>query len=152
LNDVTVDETGAVYVSDSSATKIYKVAPDRSYTLFAQGEHVNGVNGLAVQGDTVWMTAGSQKKVISLDQAGKKTGEKAVPAGGLDGLVVLEDGAQLVSSWDAHAVYHAPADGAFAPLLTDLSSPADIGYDTKRNLILVPLFDENKMIARPMAQ
>jgi hypothetical protein len=37
--------------------------------------------------------------------------------------------------------------GSFDVLIADLKSPADIGYDTKRGRLLVPLLLENTVLA-----
>ena len=67
------------------------------------------------------------------------------------GRVLRPGGRLLLSSWAAKSVFITPAspaaDGgvAFEPLITELTSPADIGYDVKRRQLLVPLFHENAL-------
>jgi hypothetical protein len=63
-----------------------------------------------------------------------------LPTGGLDGLVRLADGSLFVSSWDGKAVYHVDPQGQVHTILENIESPADIGYDTKRGRLLIPVF------------
>jgi hypothetical protein len=73
---------------------------------------------------------------------GKKTSVAKIPKGSLDGLVHLADGSFLVSSWESKTVYRGKGS-QFKPIVENVDSPADIGYDTKRHRLLVPHFMEN---------
>ena len=48
-----------------------------------------------------------------------------------------------MSSWEGGAIYKGKPGGEFAPVVPHLESPADIGWDSKRKRVLVPLFNEN---------
>ena len=61
-------------------------------------------------------------------------------------MVVLEDGRVIFSSWGAKSIFEKKADNSFETIASDLESPADIGFDTKRKRILVPLFMVNKVV------
>jgi hypothetical protein len=41
-------------------------------------------------------------------------------------------------------------DGTFSVLAESLDAPADMGIDTKRNYLLVPLFEQNKVAILPL--
>jgi len=49
-------------------------------------------------------------------------------------------------------VYLGTADGQFSPLMADLKAPADIGYDTQRNQVLVPMFMDNAIQIQKLPQ
>ena len=87
---------------------------------------------------------------LEASHAGEKASAAELPGGSLDGLVLLAGGDVLVSSWDAKSVYRGPLAGPFEAIITDMDAPADIGFDTKRNLVLVPKFAENKVELRPL--
>ncbi|CAN5229767.1 hypothetical protein BH23GEM2_BH23GEM2_25060 [soil metagenome] len=57
---------------------------------------------------------------------------------------VLGDGRVLVSSW-ADSTVHVLEAGALRPLITGVPAPADIGVDTRRNRVAVPLFMDNRV-------
>ena len=58
--------------------------------------------------------------------------------GQLDGVEVLADGAIVFTSW-ADSSVHLLADGVDRPLIRQVPVAADIGIDTKRNRLAVPL-------------
>jgi sugar lactone lactonase YvrE len=68
------------------------------------------------------------------------------PKGGLDGVVDTGAGI-LVSSWAEKGIYKGTVGGAFELAMSGLTAPADIGFDSKRKLVLVPHFMENKVVA-----
>ena len=72
------------------------------------------------------------------------------PQGGLDGLLKLKDGRFLISSWNGSAIYILNKDDTYSVLADSLDAPADLGFDTKRNLVLVPLFKQNKVVFLPI--
>ena len=97
----------------------------------------------------VWVVTFGANELYQLDK-GKKTNVVTLPKGSLDGLVHLDDGAFLVSSWDGKAVYRGPQSGPFTPVLENINAPADIGYDTKRKRLLVPHFMDSIVTIHPM--
>jgi streptogramin lyase len=65
-------------------------------------------------------------------------------AGQFDGVEITHDGAMWVSSWADSSVYrYENAQGS--SLIKGVPSPADIGYDAKRNRILIPVFTGNRV-------
>ena len=98
--------------------------------------------------------------IFRLTSGGPQQLAKA-PAGGLDGVVDWEaGGGLLVSSWGGKAIYRvelsAGKDAAVTTVFGEekggaLESPADIGFDQKRQRLLIPLFKENKLLIRPVA-
>jgi len=85
-----------------------------------------------------------------VDTEGKRHEVTKAPKGSLDGLLLLEDGRYLLSSWAGSALYVREKDGSFSIVAEALDAPADIGLDTKRNRVLVPLFKENKVVILPL--
>jgi acetyl esterase/lipase/sugar lactone lactonase YvrE len=147
LNDVAAAEDGTVYVTDSGTGVIHRINPDR--TLEQAGQTKNP-NGIQVRGDKVLVTGGSNQ-IFRLGDDGALTPEFEGPAGGLDGLILLEDGGVLVSSWMGSAVYRIDADGQVTELFSGLNAPADIGFDTKRAVVLIPHFKDDRVEARPLS-
>jgi streptogramin lyase len=160
LNDVAVGPDGTVYVTDSGLKAgpqgFAPAGTDAVYRFDAAGRPVavakdtslgrpNGV--LADSAGLVVVTFGSGA-AFRLDASGKRTDLAKPPAGSLDGVVRLADGSLLVSSWEGKAVYRlAPGAAGWSTAADSVESPADIGYDTKRQRVLIPLFTPSEVRA-----
>jgi hypothetical protein len=152
LNDLASDGK-AVYVSDTGmkagangfeptgTDAIWKITADKPQKI-ASGSELNRPNGVEVVDGKVWVVSFGANELYQIDK-GKKTNVTKLPKGSLDGLVHLGDGSFLVSSWDGKAVYRGKPGGNFATVVSNVDSPADIGYDAKRHRLLVPHFTEN---------
>ena len=117
--------------------------------LLASGKDLNRPNGVAISAGNVWAVSFGGNELYGISD-GKKTSVVTLPAGSLDGLEPLDDGTFLVSSWDSKTVYRGSSAGPFQPVVENVDSPADIGFDSKRQLILVPHFMENKVSIHPL--
>jgi hypothetical protein len=62
--------------------------------------------------------------------------------------VRLTDGTLLVSSWEAKAIYRVSPDGQVSTVADSLESPADLGWDSRRSRLLIPLFQANAIEVR----
>lgn len=159
LNDLAVGPDGMLYVSDSglnpdfssSGTDAVYRFEDGEPVAVAEGTELGGPNGLAVIDGEVVVVTFSAPQVMTVPATG---GEPAVltelPGGQLDGVVILDDGSMLVSSWETSSVYHVPAmaEGEVTTLVEGVPSPADIGWDARRSKILIPIFQENRVEIR----
>lgn len=108
---------------------------------------------------TVWVVSFGGDTLRAFGPRGEPRGVARLPAGGLDGLVAfhgtLDGGTFLVSSWKAQAVFRGTLKGgklvgAFEPVFEHLRAPADIGWDTKRQRLLVPRFEEDAVQILPL--
>ena len=159
LNDVAVTSDGRVLVSDTGmkasakgfepagTDAVYALDKAKKLTTIAKAGELGAPNGLLSSGDKIWVATFGSGELYALDSKGKKTNAQKLPKGTLDGIVRLPNGDLLVSSWEASAVYRGKPGGDFTPVIENVKSPADIGYDTKRNRVLVPLFESNEMQA-----
>jgi outer membrane protein assembly factor BamB len=144
LNDVAAQDDRTVYVTDSGTGVIHRISADGA---LAQAGQVENPNGIQVRGETILVTGGSNQ-IFQLGDDGALTPMYGTPNGGLDGLIMLDDGTVLVSSWMGAAVYQIEADGQVSELFSDINTPADIGFDTQRQLVLIPHFEEDRVEAR----
>lgn len=155
INDMATDGH-SLYVSDTGLAMgpgetfrptgtdaIWKITDDRA-TKIASGPALGHPNGLDVVDGKLWVVTFGGTELYELD-GGKKTHVTNLPAGELDGLLHLEDGSRLVASWLGAAVYRGRVDGTFQAVLSGVPAPADIGYDTKRHRLLVPLSTSNQV-------
>lgn len=156
-NDVTA-HGGVVYVSDSAFDKTFKPGKtqavweikDGKAKKLASGLELGGPNGLLAQGDDLWVAA-ANGELYKLTKDGKRDAVEKMAAGSLDGIIADKDGTLHVSSWDGKTIYTG-TPGSWTKSAGELTSPADIGYDPKRNLTLVPVFLENRIEIQPTAK
>jgi sugar lactone lactonase YvrE len=157
LNDVAVCPEGHVFVTDSGLTAtasgfgptgtdaIYRVELGAEPVQVASGETLGRPNGIAITDDAIYVVTFGAAELLTLSHEGAITARTTLPAGGLDGLVLLPGGDFLVSSWEASAVFRGRPGGEFRPVVEGVGSPADLGFDTRRSLLLVPLFVGNEV-------
>jgi len=154
LNDIAISSDDKVYVSDSGlkpgkdglepdgSDAVYVIEKGKTKIL-AESKDLSGPNGLALVGAELVVATFGSDEIYKLGDKGEKTSVTHLPAGGLDGIVVLGGDELLVSSWKASAVFRGKLGGKFDVAVPELKTPADIGYDTKRKRLLVPHFMEN---------
>jgi len=164
LNDIAVAPDGTVYVSDTGLKSgkdgalepakkdaIYKIGSDGKLSTLIKGEQLGLPNGLYADATGLYV-ATWQGSLYRITPDGKQEPAVKAPGAQLDGLIQTADGQVLVSSWEKSTVYVGTPDGQFSPLMADLKSPADIGYDSKRGQVLVPLFTENSVQIQKVPQ
>ncbi|MFH0883535.1 MAG: hypothetical protein V2A56_11160 [bacterium] len=161
LNDVVADGQGGVYVSDSGLNPdfsasgtdaVYHVLADWSVETVAKGKELMRPNGLAMVDGTLLCITFGGKSLLKIGMDGTISTEAELPGGSLDGIEQAKDGRLLISSWETKTVYAVDGEGTATALVTDVESPADIGYDGKRNLVLIPLFSLDAISVVPVGQ
>lgn len=154
-NDIVAAPDGGAYVSDSAVQfgvmgpeaagtdQIYFIDKAGKVKVFAKSADLGGPNGLAIgRGNMILVNTIKADEVYWLTDKGTRDVVTKVPGGQLDGLLAIDDNL-IVSSWKTETVYRGPLGGAFTPLVTKVKGVADIGYDSKRNRLLVPRFTED---------
>lgn len=143
LNDITVNDKGIVYVSDSRTKRIYKIENDVPSIYL---DSINGVNGLKAIGEDLYILGG--KSFLKAD-ADKKISKIAELPNGGDGLEPIGNGDFLCSSWGGY-VYYVYADGKIDLLLDthlEKKNTADIGYDPVKKIVYIPTFYKKTVMA-----
>ncbi len=161
LNALSPSEDGSVFVSDtglkvgtegfepSGTDAIYRIAPDGALEKLIDGDELLRPNGVVWTPEGLWsVTFGSNQLFMVAN--GEKTNVVELPSGSLDGLLALEGGDVLLSSWDSQSVYRGPVAGPFEVVVENVNTPADIGFDSKRQLILVPQFGDSIVVLHPL--
>lgn len=153
LNDV-ASADGGVLVTDTGVNAkfepvgtdaIYRVGKDDTVTTILTDKTLGGPNGIW-GGDArgmIWVVTFGSGEIYAIDADGKKQPATKLPTGQLDGLIGLDSGEMLVSSWEGSVVYRGKPGGEWKAVVENVKSPADLGWDRKRGRVLVPLFMEN---------
>lgn len=161
LNDLAPASDGGVYLTDtgfrltaddgfepSGSDAVYHITSTGDvHTIIADPE-LGGPNGVVEADGDIWVvTYGSGEMFRVAD--GQRADLTTIAAGGLDGLLFI-DGRLVVSSWGSQEVHVGEPGGEFTASLTGLQSPADIGYDAVRGVLLIPLFELDEVRVVPL--
>ncbi|MDP1640021.1 MAG: hypothetical protein Q8L61_03795 [Hyphomicrobium sp.] len=157
LNDVTVDAQGNVYVSDSSASTVWRLAGGK-LEKWIDDPALKFPNGLYVDGDRLivaaWGAPGTSAQssapsnLLSISLADKKISDlgDGTPVGNLDGIEPIGDDF-LVTDWVAGALYRIDRTGKATQQLDLDQGSADIGYVPETGLLLIPMMMSEKLVA-----
>lgn len=158
LNGITPGADNFVYVTDTGYSEntetpgldgIYKVSANGQYETLMKHKDLGRPNGILAENEkTLFVTFGSNK-IQSISSDSLKLFSK-LPGGKLDGFLKLDDGRYLVSSWKTSSIYMVEENGDVTLLANTLDAPADLGFDTQRKQILVPLFKKNQVVILPL--
>jgi hypothetical protein len=143
LNDITVDNKGIVYVSDSRRAKIWRIENDKPFLFL---DSVRGVNGLKAIGDELYFGAG--RNFLKADKNKNITKIVELPQG-IDGIEPVGNGDFIVTAWSGY-IFYVTGDGKFESLLdshNEKMNTADIGYDPAKRIVYVPTFNAKKIVA-----
>ena len=146
LNDVSADENGTVYVTDSRARRVYEVK-DSKASMLLDSSKLKGPNGILKQkGNLYVLDAGGMYR---MEKDGSLTKLAEGMEGGTDGIENVGGSDFLVSTWGG-VVYYVAADGTKQVLLdgrADKINSADIGYDAAKRIVYIPTFWKNSVVA-----
>jgi streptogramin lyase len=161
LNDVAVGPDGTVYftdtgvrfgaagMEDTGTDAVYRLSGDSAVAV-AQGADLGRPNGLTPDSTGLMVVTFGSGAIYHLDPlTGRRTDLPAPPQGQLDGVVRLTDGSVLVSSWAGAGVFRL-GQGRVGRVGDSVPSPADIGLDAKRSRVLIPVFNENRVLIQPV--
>jgi len=157
LNDPAFGPDGALYFTDTGIRFDAKGAvshpgPDRVFKLAGRTVTDAIRDTLEWPNGITWDKANARFIIVAYGGPAImawKPGEKTVTQiahgpGGFDGVEFTNAGRLLVSSW-ADSTVSAYETGQEVKLITGVPSPADIGYDAKRNRVMVPIFTGNRV-------
>jgi sugar lactone lactonase YvrE len=157
LNDIAAAPDGSIYVTDTGirfdanggmshpgTDQIFKITGRKVTVLKA--DSLNAPNGITWDPANGRFIIGpfSGTALLAWKEGDKTPATIAKGPGQYDGVEVLPDGRVLVSSWADSSVY-AVQNGTFTKVVPNVSGPADIGFDSKRNVLAVPRFNDGKI-------
>jgi sugar lactone lactonase YvrE len=160
LSDLAAGPRGEVYVSDtgfepwaagfrpSGTDAVYRIEGAKAVPLI-KSSRLGFPTGLQVDQGGVWVVTRSGELFLAPAAGGKQMSQK-LPRATLDGIVKTNDGELLISSWDGKCIFRRKKDGSFDQIGDRVSSPADIGYDSKRNRVLIPLLTKHMLVIHPL--
>ena len=154
LNDVAVGPDGSLHVTDTGikmtrkgvlypgGDRVFAVGPGGAVRTVAEGRQLGRPNGIT------WDPDGKRWIVVSFDPFRSEVyalrpgrAERTVLGRGpgrFDGVERLADGRILVTSWSDSSL-HVFEGGRSERVVRGLWQPADLGVDTRRGLVAIPL-------------
>lgn len=159
LNDVAAGPDGSIYVTDTGVhfdekgamthpghDQIIKLTARKPSVALKSDSSLKAPNGIAWDGVNRRFVLGPfNDKAVSAWKEGDTTVTAiASGPGSYDGVEVLGDGRILVTSW-ADSSVQVFSNGAFHKVVGNVEAPADIGVDTKRNVVAVPRFNAGRV-------
>ena len=160
LNDVAVGPDGSLYITDTGLTfdasgamahpgptQIFRVSGRTGTVAFRSDSLLRGPNGITWDAaNTRFIVAPFDDSVLVAWKPGDSTVTRvATGPGGYDGIEVLADGRILVTSWTDSAVHAIASNGSVTQVIANIEAPADLGVDTKRNVVAVPRFTAGRV-------
>ena len=113
-------------------------------SVVARRPNLGGPFALVATETGLWVTCTGSNELLLLVPSADGTpvddaGRLPLPGQAPRGVVALPDGTFVITSETGGAAYRGYRDGPFQPIVTDLESPADVGYDARRQRLLIPL-------------
>ena len=152
LTGITADKAGNLFVSDTNSNAIYRLDPTKEFavTLVVQDDALAGPRGLAVHPRTGHLTGVSWEggKIFEVSESGVITELLANSFfsrrfSNLDGIAFDRFGSMYISDMTAGKVWRILSNLKKQVIAEFLVSPAGIGIDREKHLILVPYLYAN---------
>jgi sugar lactone lactonase YvrE len=155
LNDITIDAEGSVYFTDSDTDKIHMLA-NGEVSTFMSDSSLQRPNGLFAEDGQLLLASANGGFFAPIEMSTKEVQAPwmtDIPSA--DGIVKTTDGNYVVSTWQGEVHYVNASDQASQKLLDTKAqeiNSADIGYVPGENLVLVPTFYNNRVVAYRLGQ
>lgn len=146
LNDIAIDQQGRVYISDMKKNMIYRFA-DGKLEKWLESELLVSPNGLF--SDHLNLMIGTKNRILKVNTESMSIETYIENTGGIDGLEAVGGGMYIFSNWLGH-IHIADPETKNILLLdstTDKINAADINYIPSKQLLLVPTFLDNRVMA-----
>jgi len=144
LNDVAACKNGMIFVSDTRTAEVY-VLDDKKFKLWMKGEPMQTPNGLMTEKGHLFI---GDRNIYKVNIKTKKITKIIEDAGGVDGLEKNNEGEFVFSNWPGMIWIH--RDGKNIKLHDSTEQEiktADIDFASDLNLVLVPTFYDNQIVA-----
>lgn len=147
-NEIVVSDMGAKLgaagLEPTGTDAILRIRGEQ-VTDVIRGAELGQPNGLLYEESGIWVVTFGSGELYRIAE-GERRDVNKLPFGPLDGIVRALDGELMLSSWGRNSVFKGRQNRELVAELEAVESPADIGYDAKRNRLLVPLFDKNALV------
>lgn len=144
LNDVSACKNGMIFVSDTRTAKIH-ILKDSTFRVWMSGEPLETPNGLMAENGKLFI---GDKNIYEVDIKTEKIKMIIENAGGVDGLVKNNSGEFVFSNWPGRIfINHNGENIKLLDSTEEKINTADLDFDKKHDLIIVPTFYDNRVVA-----
>ena len=147
LNDISIDKNGKIYVSGSNSNKIFAIEKNKIKLLME--DEFDRPNGLLAEEERLLNITSGGSTLYEIDYEKLEKKQIATDLGHGDGIAAVGDGTYLLSDWKGR-IFYMDADNNITTLLDTREknmNTADISYHQELNLVFVPTFFDNRVIA-----
>ena len=158
LNDIAIAPNGAIYITDTGIRfddvgnilhpgpdRVFRIGPDRKVSVAVRGDTLGRPNGITLDavGRRFIIVQFGGKAVMAWKPGDKAPTVVARGVGGFDGVEIV-GGKIVASSWTDSSITRFDSTTG-TKIISGVPSPADIGYDAKRNRVLIPILSGNRV-------
>jgi len=147
LNDISIDKNGILYVTDTERGNIHRIETSNNNALSTFLTGLKSVNGVLIIGEDIYFLSAGTLWKSDKNKVVTKIAESMDES--TDGLEQTKTGNFIVSCWTG-IIYEVKPNGGKIVLLDTRQqklNTADIGFDAEKNMIYVPTFFGNKIVA-----
>lgn len=147
LNDVTVSSSGEVYCSGSKSNTIYKLE-NKALQVIVK-DSTQSLNGLLWQKEALYFVDSGKHTFGALNLENKTFKTLTQDIGHGDGIIRLQNGDFIISSWQGEVFYIHSKNWSKTKLLDTKNqsiNAADIDFIHETQMLLVPTFFNNKVV------
>ena len=147
LNDITTGDDGTIYASSSATEEVFRWK-DGTFEVIVDGD-LGRPNGLFFEPGKLLMLTSNSGELKNIDLSTKEITKLAGGFGAGDGLVPTGTGDYIASNWQGQ-IFYVGSDWSVTQLLDTRGqkiNTADIGYIVEKNMLLVPTFFDNRVVA-----
>jgi len=153
MNDVAAGPDGAIWVSDSFANRLYRLAGGK-FEVWLESADLDAPNGLYIEADRVIVGSlgvfgpeGRPGKLLTVSKADKSVKVLKDAVANLDAVETDGAGGYYLTDWPGGRILHYSKDGALSTLLTLTPGTADMDVVLEKGTIYLPRMTDGKVTA-----
>lgn len=149
LNGISVGPNGDVYSADIDGNKIFKITQNGEVSVAFESDELDRPNGVLIKGNDLIIASFNSQKLLSVNLESKEIKILGEGLESADGIVALDNDNYLVSSWSG-LIHFVGNDSKVQKILDTKGqniNAADITFIPEENLLIVPTFNANSLMA-----
>ncbi len=150
LNDIAIDDSGTVYVSDFSPknSAIYRLNAD-GFQKWLYGPEITEPNGMLIMDNKLVFGNTGDRVIKAVNLSDGSISEVVDPGIGADGLRAFGESGFIISDWTGLTAM-VDMQGNVTKLLDtrdEKINSADLEFIPDKNIVLIPTFFDNRVVA-----